>query len=315
MNSAAATASLNTQLTNYAQGNWNDQADVVKVAERLAPSTRVASSSGQFKKFDDKNSFKAENTARALGGDPTVIAFSAEDGTFNCKPQGLEARVDKEEENQAGAQNNPLAAELLDQGKIKALVNKTALSHARDVTDFVAANTTPIADRGNFSDPDIDPIDQLDEQLEGISLDCGSTQNLKLTFDLGTWRILRNHPKVKARCTGVQVGGITLQQLRDILLFPVDIMAANIVHDIAALGQAANKKRMLQGLLFVHYSVANPTQYDPSAFKCFTVGQGSYIAGVRTYQAPNGLYRGHIMDWSRDIKKTGSLAVRRLNIS
>jgi hypothetical protein len=313
--SQSSTATINTQLTGYAQGLWNDQKDVIKVAERLAPSTPVASSAGQFKKFDDKNSFLPENTARALGGDPKVIAFSASDGNYDCAPQGLEARVDKEEENRAGSQGNSLAAELLDQGKIKALTNKTALSHAKDVTDFVAANTTPIADRGNFSNADIDPIEQIDEQLEGISLDCGSTQNVKLTFDLATWRIIRNHPKVKARCTGVQVSAITMEQLIGMLLFPVDVMAANVVYDLKALGQAVDKKRLLAGVLFAHYSVPNPTQYDPSAFKCFTVGQGSYIAGVRTYQSPNGLWRGHIMDWSRDIKKTSALSVRRLNIT
>lgn len=312
--SNSSTAALNTQLTNYAQGLWNDQKDVIAVAERLAPSTPVASSGGQYKQFDDKNSFMPENTARALGGDPTVVQFAATDGNFNCKPQALEVRVDKEEENQAGVSQGALAGEILDQGKIKALTNKTALSHARDVTDFVIANTTPIADRGNFSNAEIDPIDQIDEQLEGISLDVGSTQGIKITLDVGTWRIIRNHPMVKARCSGVQVGGITLQQFMSLFSIPADVMVANVVQDLAKLGQPSNKKRLLQGVLFAHYSVPNPTVYDPSAFKCFTVGQGSYIAGVRTYSAPNGLWRGHLMDWSRDIKKTSSLSIRRLNI-
>jgi hypothetical protein len=94
-NSALASATLNYQLTAYAQGLWNDLADVVKLAERLSPTTPVPGASGQFKKFDDKNSFMPEKTARALGGDPTVIAFSATDDTYSCKPQALEVRVDK----------------------------------------------------------------------------------------------------------------------------------------------------------------------------------------------------------------------------
>jgi hypothetical protein len=36
---------------------------------------------------------------------------------------------------------------------------------------------------------------------------------------------------------------------------------------------------------------------------------------VRSYQAPNGLWEGHLIDWSRDIKQTSSLAMRRLSIS
>lgn len=314
-NSAAGTAALNTQLTSYAQGLWNDASSVVAMAERLAPTVSVPTSNGQFKKFDDKNSFMPESTARTLGGDPKVVAFSATDDTYSCKPQALEVRVDKEEDNQAGANQDALASELLDQGKIKAVVNKTALSHAVDVATFVIANTAGVANRGNFSNADIDPIDQIDEMIDSLALAVGSTQNLKLTFDLTTWRTIRNHPKVKARITGVQASAITQQQLIDMLCLPVDVMVGNIVYDAAALAQAANKKRILQGVLFAHYSVPNPTAYDPSAFKCFTVGPGSYIAGVRTYQAPNGLYRGHLLDWSRDIKKTSALSISRYDIS
>ena len=54
---ALGSATLNYQLTAYAQGLWNDLADVVKLAERLAPTTPVPGAAGQFKKFDDKNSF------------------------------------------------------------------------------------------------------------------------------------------------------------------------------------------------------------------------------------------------------------------
>ena len=314
-NSAAGTAALNTQLTSYAQGLWNDASAVVAVAERLAPTVSAASANGQFKKFDDKNSFKPESTSRTLGGDPTLVAFSATDDVYNCKPQALEVRVDKEEENQAGSQQGSLQSELLDQGKIKALINKSALSHAADVTNFVVANTVATANRGTFSDKEIDPIDQIDELIDGIALDVGSTQNLKLTFDLSTWRIIRAHPKVKERIKGVQTSAISISQLVDMLCIPVDVMIANIVYDAAQLAQAANKKRLLQGILFAHYSVPNPTPYDPSAFKCFTVGQSSYIAGVRTYQAPNGLWRGHLLDWSRDIKKTSALSIRRFDIT
>ena len=58
-------ATLNYQLTAYAQGLWNDLVDVTKLAERLAPTTPVPGAAGQFKKFDDKNSFMPEATARA----------------------------------------------------------------------------------------------------------------------------------------------------------------------------------------------------------------------------------------------------------
>ena len=40
-NTALGSATLNYQLTNYAQGLFNDIGDVMKLAERLAPTTPV----------------------------------------------------------------------------------------------------------------------------------------------------------------------------------------------------------------------------------------------------------------------------------
>ena len=162
-------ATLNYQLTAYAQGLWNDIGDVVAVAERLAPTTPVPGAVGQFKKFDDKNSFLPEKTTRATGADPVVLKFNATDDSFSCQPQALEVRVDKEEEQAAGTLGGEVANDLLDQGKIKALLNKVALSHVKDVCDYVLANTTAIAGQGNWSNPDIDPIDQLNAQLLAIA--------------------------------------------------------------------------------------------------------------------------------------------------
>jgi hypothetical protein len=317
-NSTLGSATLNYQLTAYAQGLWNDLKDVIGLAERLAPTTSVPGATGQFKKFDDKNSFMPENTKRALGGDPTLIKFSATDGFYNCTPQALEVRIDKVEDQQAGSEGDPVAQQLLDQGKIAALMNKTALSHVKDVSDFVLANTTPIADYGQFSSPDIDPIDQINELLLAISQDVGSTQNLKLTMDLGVWAKLRRNAKVKARAVfgaATTLAEISIAQLNAALLFPCDIMVANVVFDTTKLGVAPSKKRIFDGTMLFHYSIPNATLYDPSAFKAFTVGPRAFTAGVRSYQAPNQLWRGHLLDWSRDLQKTSALSVRRMDIS
>ena len=316
--SALGSATLNYQLTAYAQGLWNDLADVVKLAERLAPSTPVPGASGQFKKFDDKNSFMPEKTTRALGGDPIVLKFNATDDSYSCQPQALEVRVDKEEEQAAGTMGGEVANDLLDQGKIRALLNKVALSHVKDVCDYVLANTTAVSGKGEWSNPDVDPIDQINEQLLAISTDCGSTQNVKITMDLGVWNTIRVHPKVKARAifgAAAKLASISVDQLNAALLYPCDIMPANVVYDTTALDQAASKSRLMSGVCLVHYSVPGATIYDPSAFKSFTVGSAGFLGAVRTYQAANQLWRGHLVDWSRDIKKTSALSVRRITVS
>jgi len=317
-NSTLGSATLNYQLTAYAQGLWNDLADVTKLAERLAPTTPVPGAAGQFKKFDDKNSFLPEKTARAQGSDPVLIGFAASDDTYACRPQALEVRVDKTELQAAGVEGGDVANDLLDQGKIKALLNKAALSHVLDVCTAVIANTNAVAGVGNWSNPDIDPIDQIDAQLLQLTQDCGSTQNIKLTLDVASWNALRNHPKVKARAlfgAASALSSISTDQLNSALIFPCDIMVANIVYDQARLAQAANKARALANTCLLHYSVPGATLYDPSAFKAFTVGGAGFLGNVYTYQSLNNLWRGHLVDWSRDIKQTSTLSMRRLAIN
>jgi hypothetical protein len=310
-----SSATLNYQLTTFAQGHMNDLADARALAERLAPSTPVPGSTGQFKKFNDKNSFLPEDTSRALGGDPKLIATSASDDTYACQPHALEVRVDQAEIDAAGPGAGALGQQLLREGKVAALLNKAALSHSVQVVTAVLAAVTPQPGLGVWSDPDIDPIDQLDNQLLALSNDCGSATNIKLTIDVGAWNALRSHSKVKARCVGVQVGGISRDQLSGLLLFPVDVFIASIVKDTAGFGLASNKTRIMNSEVLLHYSVPDATLYDPSPFKTFTVGMGSPFSGVRSYQAPNGLWEGHLIDWSRDIKQTSTLAMRRLSIS
>ena len=316
INNVIGSATLNYQLTAYAQGLWNDLGDVIKLAERLAPTTPVPGATGQFKKFDDANSFKRPKTGRALGGDPNLIAFGATDDTYACKPQALEVRVDLAEDQAAGNAGGDVQTQLLDQGKIRALINQQALGHVGDVVDAVIAGTTASAGVGDWDNPDIDPIDQLDQELLALSLACGSTQNIKLTMDVASWNLLRNHPKIKTRTQFTQVAKIAASQLAEILLFPVDVLVANVVNDTAALGQTASKKRIMAGTALLHYSLPNATLYDPSAFKSFTVGAaGSFIGNIRSYIAPNQLWRGHLVDWSRDIKQTSTLSMRRINVS
>jgi hypothetical protein len=313
--SRQSSAAINYVLTAYAQGLMQDIMQAQAIVNAICPTVTVAGAAGGFKKFDDRNTFTVYNTQRGLGGSARRIEFNATDGTFNCHPQALEVTVDDAERELADAGGTDLAQQLLDQGKIRALLNGTALSHVSKVLIYVAANTTAVAQRGNWSNADIDPVDQLDEQLDALSVDVGQTTGISVLLGVSSWRALRNHPKVKARCNGVQVGGISREQLAGMLLFP-----ANIV--IGALSKATNKPgqstvtkaNVIGDNVYLSYSVPNPTQYDPSPFKCFTTGRGN-IASVRTYRDDSARSDVHAVDWSEDLESTSSLSVRRLAIT
>ena len=137
-----------------------------------------------------------------------------------------------------------------------------------------------------------------------------------ITMDITAWNALRTNPKVRANAVfaaAAAVGNISVEMLKMALVIPVDIMIANIVYDTTRLAQAPSKQRVLQGVCLVHYSTPDATIYDPSAFKTFTVGATGFIGNVRTYVAPNQLWRGHLVDWSRDIHQTSTLSMIRIN--
>src|SRR5690349_13859787 len=119
--SRTGTSTVNYFLTNYAQGLANDLLQVQEVVNAICPTVTVGGATGQFKKFSDRNAFTVYNTQRGLGGKARRISFEATDGNFNCTPQALEVTVDDFERQLAASAGNPLADELLDQGKIKAL--------------------------------------------------------------------------------------------------------------------------------------------------------------------------------------------------
>lgn len=312
--SRATTAAINYVLTAYAQGFANDLLRQQEVVQALCPTVQVTGAAGGYKKFDDENSFRVYSTQRGLGGSAKRIEFNATDGTFNCQPQALEVTVDDHERALAAADGGALSGELLDQGKIRALVNSTSLSHVDKIVAYVLANTTAVAGRGNWSDATIDPIDQLDEQLETVSTDVGSADNINLVLSTGAWRALRDHPKVKARTTGVQTAGISRDQLQGMLLFPVKVVVGAVSKLSSNMGQTKTKANVVGANAIITYSVPSPTQYDPSGFKCFTTGSGM-VAAVRTYRDEKARSDIHACDWSEDIQKTSTLAVKRLAIT
>lgn len=305
-------AAVNYVLTQYAQGFANDLLKMQQVVAALCPIVNVTGASGGYKIFSDRNSFTVYSTQRGLGGAAKRILFDASDGTFSCEPQALEVTVDDHE--RALAAGSGLADALLDQGKIRALLNGTALSHMDKVVAYILANTTAVDGRGNWSNPDIDPIDQLDEQLDTLSNDVGSVTGITLTLSTGAWRTLRDHPKVKARCTGVQVSGISTSQLEGMLLFPVNVVIGAVSKVSNKEGQTVAKSNIVGANALISYSVPNPTQYDPSPFKCFTTGSG-LVGAVRTYRDEGSRSDVHAVDWIEDIKQTSTVSCKRLAIT
>lgn len=302
-------ASLNPTLTNFAVGLAQDMAR--KLAEFISPTVLVGSSVGQYKEFSDKNAFQVYNTARALGGGATRIHFDAADPSYNCQPQALEITVDDAERDAAGDdEENPLR---LDEAKITTLLSSTSLSHESQVL-AVAKTLTAVADVGEWSNPANDPILEIDAQIEALATDTGLMPN-RLAIGLPAWKIIRHHPKVLARMPGAAVQGTTLAQFAGMLLNPgIEIEIGVLSQDRAKFGKAKDAVNLYGAELLLFLASQNPTQYDPSFMKTFTIRRGG-VSAVRTYRDESARSDVHAVDWSRDIKKTSAACGRRIVLS
>lgn len=312
--SRQSTATINVPLTTYAQGIMQDRLAAYKLANLLCPIVQVGAASGQFKVFDERNDFLVEDMKRPIGGPRHRLGFDTSDDSYACKPYGVEIPVDDFELDLAGNQN-PVAGELVTQGKMRSMLARKATGYAKRVVDFVFANLTPVAGRGNFSNADIDPIDQLDEQLEALSDTVGTTENINLILSTNVWRKIRSNAKVKARL-GITGGlSLTRQQLVDGLLFPVNLEISALSYTGTKRGQATVAKASVVGsYAILLHSVPNPTIYDASAFKCFSTSS-VLVDAVKTYREENANSDIHAMDWSEDIKRTGAACAKLLAIT
>lgn len=314
-----STATRNIPLTTYAQGIMQDRLAAYRLANLLCPIVQVGAAVGTFKIFDDRNDFLPADTERPLGGPRTRITHDATDDTYACKPHGIEIPVDDFEEDLAGGNTDAVASQLLEQGKMRTMIGKKATSYVKRVTDFVFANLTAVAGKGEFSNPDIDPIDQIDEQLTALSILASTTENFAVVLGINTWNLIRRNEKVKKRCNGVQLETISLEQLNRSLIFPVKLEVSAVSYVSTKRGQTATspgiaKTEAMSNYVVIANSFPNPTVDDPSPFKCFSTSS-VLVDAVNTYREEKSNSNVHFMDWSESIKKCGGALARLLAVS
>jgi len=305
--STSSSASINQHLSSYAHGIAQDMSR--RLARFIAPLVPTGASSGQFVKFDDKNSFQIYETLRALGGPNNRIEFAKTDPFFNCKPRGLAIAIDDEERKKAGDW-----ASNLEEAKVKTLVSTTMLGHENDVIVAVLAGLTAVSGKGVWSDAAIDPIAQIDEQILAIATETGMLPN-KLVLSLSGWNIIKNHALVKARTTGTSRDGLRMSELASMLLNPmIQIEVGILSKDTKKFGVAKNAVNVIGPELLLFYGDDNPTQYDPSFAKTFTPTANSFDA-VMQYRDEDNNSDVYKTNWSDDIQVVSTALARRLSLS
>ncbi len=309
---ASKASTVNVVLTNYAAGIFQDlQASPnARLANIIAPIVDVSGSVGQYKKFSDKNSFALYDTSRAIGGPRKRIEFEASDPTFHCQPQGLEIPLDDEERRKAG-DADPLKIE---QSKVKTLVANGLLSHTAKVLNILNASVSAVGGKGVWSNAAVDPILEIDEQIESIATATGMMPS-NIVFGLGAWRVFRHHPKIIARQPGAQQIGVNEAQAAKMLLYPSITIDVGIVSkDTKKFGAEKENVNLVGAEVYVFYNSPVPTQYDASFMKTF-MPNGVAIDSVKMYRDEKNVSDVFATDWSEDIQVVSTELVRRISLS
>ncbi len=301
------TAQYKETLKTYAYGVSQDTNSAI--AEFLAPRVQVGVGSGYYKKFSDKNAFQIYDTARALGGHATRIKFEATDGSFNCRSQALEVAIDDAERNDAGdAQQN------LEEAKTRTLVISGGVAREKKVVDIVKAGVSAVAGSGKWSDATVDPVLEIDAQIEAISIDTGMMPNA-MVIGLGAWRILKNHPMVIKRRPGADNASVDMGVFSSMLLNPsIQIKVGILSRDTTKFGVSKNAVNIVGGEVFLFLRSENPTQYDPGFAKTFSIGASS-VEDVYTYREDAARSDILAVDWSEDVQVVSAACARRITLS
>jgi hypothetical protein len=297
-------ASVNPTLTNYASGVLNDLQSAT--ADFLAPQVQVPATIGQYKAYDDKNAFQTYDTSRGVGGPARRIFMDVSEPTYNCLPQALEITIDDSERDAAGT-INPLD---LEQAKVKTLVQSSVLSHEKHVYS-VADDVSAVGGVGVWGSDANDPVDELDAQIEAIAKDTGQMPNAIL-MGMTAWRRFRSNAKVVAKQPGAALIGLNAGQASAMLVnSAIDIRIATMAYDTTKQGKTRSNSFVNGDDVYIFNRSATPTIYDPSAFKTFVGGRGG-VTAVREYRDESSRSDVYAVDWSRDVKLTSSISVKRI---
>ncbi len=300
-------AATNPTLTNYAQGLAQDLGSAT--ANFLAPVVEVPAGLGRYKAFDEKNAFQIYGTERAPGGYATRIQFNASDPTFDCRPQALEVAIDDAEYDAAGEGQGAR----LDESRVRTLLTSAVLAHENKVIT-VAKTLSAAGGKGVWSSSSTDPIGEIDEQIEAVATECGMLPN-RMVIGLGAWRVARNHAKVISRIPASAAVGITVQQFATLLMHPgIEIRVGVLSKDVSKLGTTKSATNIIGAEVFIFLGQDAPSEYDPSFMKTFMTRAGG-VDAVRSYRDESARSTVHALDWSEDIKVTGSTCARRITIT
>lgn len=302
-----------SDLTQYAAGLMQDLASVLRIANLLAPVVPTGGTSGLFNKFDDTQAFKAYAAlvaSRAIGAHATAIQLLSTTSNYNAKPYGLRIPIDQTERANAGD-----AVGLLEQAKVRTLQINCAISYLASVVAAAKAAVSAMANKGDWGNPNVDPIAELNAAIKAVWLATGMVPNTVL-FDFGAWCLFSSHPKIAGRMPGADLAQVSPDRIQRLLVNPackVEIVETAVLSGGGLGNASATKAGILGGSVLVLNSSPVPTAYDPSFMKSFAPSAQLFTDVYEYPEAPHLTWLEN--DWTVDPQVVASGLCKRIDVS
>jgi len=302
-------------LREFAQGAA--QSSIMPVADFLAPTVEVATSTGRFKMYTEKHRFHIPDTLRSLGGRASELRFEVSDATYNCEPHALDYPVDNLEQLEAQGLEN-----MLREGAV-AVAEVAALAHEKAVIDAALAAVGTGVNKvwSSAADPVADVDDAILEVIKAAKY--GSLMGVGVLFGASAWKIFKNQEKIRSRFVvgngaGGQKGKLGLavpteDSAGQMFIGSPNVRTSYMIYDGAGEGLAENIQFLLDSTVLIFARKEAPTRRDPSFMKTFRLMNKFMVPG--SYSRDDGRVEVAKFDWSEDVRVTNSAACVRLNIS
>jgi hypothetical protein len=297
--------SFRQDLTDYAFGILRDNEKLLAEVKRIAPVVPTGALAGRYPEFNNLQDFAVTDTKRVAGGETAEAKFAGKMVDFVLQPNALRTGLDYEIEVPMAGGN----AGSLELAKTHSLMSQAMGSLALGGYTVLKSGRAAHATLGKWSDPNVDPIDEIEAAAIEIYEATGMYPN-KCDITPQMWRYLKKSSlalkrfggksgSMKMEDVGAEAGDLDMQMVKGAGLASGDF------------GQSsATFTPMLGVACWVYYS--NPIASGQNATFAMTLARDAdLLGGVYEYMTEDGTSKKLRLAWFvKTVVQSAALARR-----
>lgn len=282
------------------------------VGSFIAPICEVPDLTFRYKTYTEQNRYRVPQTKRQPGSRATVIGFSAADASLTLEPNALDFPIPNAEQlSDEGLQYSLMEAQSV-------LADASALALENEIVTLAqsAAIASPLSQTVDFTDPTVDPVAIIDNQILSVMKAAKNGAPVKILFGTTKFKQFRDNPNVRARFIvsnrggsedGVGIVSPSIGDVGSLLMTNPECALSLMVIDQSLPGETSNIQFLLDEIMIIFASSTAPNRMDPSFMKTFARMGGFFRSG--SYTTEDQRDQVLKMDWTTLPAVTNSAAV------